>query len=70
MKKLMKVDGIHCGGCEARLKRTLEAVPGVEEAVASHVAGSAVVTLSADVPDDTLRRAVDAAGGFTVLGIE
>lgn len=69
MKKLMKVDGMHCGGCEARLKRILEALPEVEEASASHVEGSAVVTLKADVSNDTLKSAVEGAG-FTVLGIE
>lgn len=36
MKKIIKVDGIHCAGCEGRLKRTLEALPEVEEVVASH----------------------------------
>ena len=41
MKKLMKVEGMHCGGCSGRLKRTLEAMPGVESAEASHEDGTA-----------------------------
>ena len=69
MKKLMKVDGMHCGGCEARLKRILEALPEVEEASVSHVEGSAGVTLKADVSKDMLKSAVEGAG-FTVLEIE
>lgn len=69
MKKMMKVDGMHCGGCEARLKRILEALPEVEEANASHVERNAIVTLKSDVSNDVLKNAVEAAG-FTVLGIE
>ena len=41
MKKLMKVEGMHCGGCSGRLKRILEALPGVTEAGAGHAAGTA-----------------------------
>jgi Cu2+-exporting ATPase len=70
MKKTMKVDGIHCGGCEARLKRTLEALPEVEKVVASHVDGSAVVTLKSQVSDQVLKQTVEAAGGFRVVSIE
>lgn len=70
MKKIIKVDGIHCAGCEGRLKRTLEALPEVEEVVASHVENNAVVTLKADVSNEVLKSTVEAAGGFTVLGIE
>ena len=43
MKKLMKVEGMHCGGCSGRLKRILEALPGVTEAGADHAAGTAYV---------------------------
>lgn len=69
MKKIMKVDGMACGGCEGRVKRTLEALPEVEEVVASHVEGTAVVTLKAEVPNEALKSAVEGLG-FTVLGIE
>ena len=69
MKKVLKVDGMRCGGCEGRVKRTLEAMPQVDEVVASHVEGTAVVTLNADVADDVLKSAVEGLG-FTVLGVE
>lgn len=69
MKKLMKIEGIHCGGCEARLKRVLEALPEVEEAVASHVDGTCIVTLKEEVADELLKKTVEGAR-FTVHGIE
>lgn len=65
----MNIEGIHCGGCEGRVKRALEALPGVETAVASHVNNNAVITLKAEVADDTLKKAVEDAG-FTVLGFQ
>ena len=49
MTKTMKIDGMMCGHCEARVKKALEAVEGVTEAVVSHTAGTAVVTLAAPV---------------------
>ena len=51
MKKTMKINGMMCGHCEARVKKALEAVEGVQEAVVSHEAGNAVVTLSSDVAE-------------------
>ena len=60
MEKTMKIEGMMCGHCEARVKKSLEAVPGVEEAVVSHEQGIAVVRLSAPVADDALRTAVEA----------
>ncbi|WP_295586853.1 heavy metal translocating P-type ATPase [uncultured Oscillibacter sp.] len=60
MEKTMKIEGMMCGHCEARVKKSLEAVPGVEEAVVSHEQGTAVVRLSAPVADDALRTAVEA----------
>ena len=69
MKKVLKVDGMHCGGCEGRVKRVLEALPQVDEVAASHVEGTAVVTLNADVADDVLKSKVEGLG-FTVLGVE
>ena len=59
MTKTLKVEGMMCGHCEARVKKALEAVEGVESAVADHNAKTAVVTLSADVADDVLRKAVE-----------
>ena len=69
MKKLMKIEGIHCGGCEGRLKRAMEALPQVEEAVASHVDGTCIVTLKEAVADDVLKQTAEAAN-FKVLCIE
>ena len=69
MTKTLKVEGMMCMRCEARAKKALEAVPGVESAVADHAAGTAVVTLNAPVADEALRAAVEAQG-YKVLGVE
>ena len=69
MKKVLKVEGMMCAHCEARVKKALEAVPGVESAVADHAAGTATVTLTSPVEDQALRAAVEAAD-YTVTGIE
>ena len=58
-EKAMKINGMMCGHCEARVKKALEAVEGVQEAVVSHEAGNAVVTLSSDVADEVLKKAVE-----------
>ena len=59
MTKTMKIEGMMCGHCEAAVKKALEAIPTVSEAAVSHEAGTAVVTLSADTPDDVLKKAVE-----------
>ena len=69
MTKTLKVEGMMCPHCEARVKKALEALAGVESAVADHTAGTAVVTLSAPVEDDALRSAVEAQD-YKVLGVE
>ena len=69
MVKTMKIEGMMCPHCEARVKKALEAVEGVESAVASHESGTAVVTLSAPVADEALKAAVEAQD-YPVLGIE
>ncbi len=69
MKKTLKVEGMMCEHCEARVKKALEAVDGVESAVADHNANTAVVTLSTDVADDILKKAVEDQD-YKVLGIE
>ena len=69
MKKTVKVEGMMCAHCEARVKKALEAIPGVESAVADHTAGTAVVTLAAPVEDDALRAAVEAQD-YKVLGVD
>ena len=69
MTKTLKVEGMMCPHCEARVKKALEAVPGVAGAVADHNKGTAVVTLSAPVEDEVLRAAVEAQD-YQVLGVE
>ena len=69
MKKVMKIEGMMCMHCEARVKKTLEAIDGVEAAEVSHEKGTAVITLSENVADEILVNAV-AAQDYTVLGIE
>ena len=69
MKKTLKVEGMMCGHCEARVKKALEALPEVDEAVVSHEAGTAIVTLNAEVADDVLKNAVEAQD-YKVTGIQ
>jgi len=69
MTKTMKVEGMMCVHCEARVKKALEAIPGVESAAADHSAGTAVVTMNSPVADEVLRAAVEAQD-YKVLGIE
>ena len=59
MTKTMKIEGMMCGHCEASVKKALESVEGVVSAEVSHKDGEAVVTLSGDVGDDVLRKAVE-----------
>ena len=69
MKKTLHVEGMMCGHCEARVKKALEALPEVSEAVVSHEAGTAIVTLNADVSNDALKKAVEDQD-YKVTGIE
>ena len=69
MKKLMKVEGMHCGGCSARLKRMLEALPEVESAAADHEAGTAEATLNGSLSDEKIKAVIE-NGSFTVTKIE
>ena len=69
MVKTMKIEGMSCGHCEARVKKALEALPGVTEAVADHEACKATVTMTEAVADDVLRKAVEDQD-YKVLGIE
>ena len=69
MTKTIKIEGMMCPMCEAHVKKALEALDGVESAVASHTAGTAVVTLTAEVAADAMTKAVTDAG-YTVTGIE
>ncbi len=69
VEKTMRIEGMMCGHCEAAVKRALEALPEVEAAEADHEAGTALVTLRAEVPDSALKQAVEAEG-YTVVGIQ
>ena len=67
MEKTLKIEGMMCPHCEMRVKKALEAVPGVLEATPSHTAGNAVVKLSKDVDDAALKKAVEDQG-YEVVG--
>lgn len=69
MQKTIKIEGMMCGHCEARVKKCLEALPQVEEAVADHKKGRAVVTLSGEISDEALKKAVEDQD-YKVTGIE
>ena len=69
MTKTIHIEGMMCGHCEAHVKKALEAIDGVAEAQASHEKGTAVVTLTADVADDVLAKAVEEQD-YKVLSVE
>ena len=69
MKKTLMIEGMMCGHCEAAVKKALEALPGVEAAVVSHEKGTAVVTLRSEVPEESLKKAVEARD-YTVKDIQ
>jgi Cu2+-exporting ATPase len=69
MEKTMKIEGMMCGHCEATVKKALESLDGVTEAVVSHEKGTAVVKLSADVSSDVLKKAVEDKD-YTVVSVE
>ncbi len=59
MEKTMEIRGMMCGHCEAAVKKALEALPQVDEAVVSHEKGTAVVKLNAEIADETLKKTVE-----------
>ena len=69
MEKTMKIEGMMCGHCEARVKKCLEALPEVITAMVSHENGTAVVTLSADVTNEVLIKTVEDQD-YKVLSVE
>ncbi|EOS24230.1 heavy metal translocating P-type ATPase [Lachnospiraceae bacterium 3-1] len=69
MEKTMKIEGMMCGHCEATVKKSLEALAEVSEAVVSHEAGTAVVKLSGEISDETLKRTVEEKD-YKVLSIQ
>lgn len=58
MEKTLKIEGMMCGHCEAHVKKALEELEAVEQAVVSHESGTAVVTLTGEVSEDVLTQAV------------
>ena len=62
MEKIMKIEGMMCSHCEARVKKALESLKQVEEAVVSHESGTAVVKLNKDVSDAVLKKTVEKEG--------
>ena len=69
MEKTMNIEGMMCAHCEARVKKALEALPEVSAANVSHESGTAVVTLSAQLADEALKKAVEDQD-YKVLGIQ
>jgi len=69
MEKTLKIEGMMCGHCEARVKKCLEALPEVITALVSHENGTAVVTLSTEVSDEVLAKTVEAQD-YKVISIE
>lgn len=66
MEKTLKIEGMMCPHCEATVKKALEELDGVTQAVASHEKGTAVITLEKDVPYETLKKTVEDKG-YTVV---
>ena len=62
MEKTMRIEGMMCGHCSGRVKKVLEALSEVDEAVVSHEAGTAVLTLNSDIADSKLKEIVEAEG--------
>ena len=69
MKKIMHIEGMMCGHCEAAVKKALEALPQVDEAVVSHETGTAELTLNAEIADDVLKKTVEDKD-YTVTSVE
>ena len=69
MTRTVKIEGMMCVHCEARVKKTLEAIDGIESAAPDHTADTAVITLSKDVPESVIRAAIEAQD-YTFVGIE
>ena len=67
MEKVIKIEGMMCARCEERVKKALEALPQVEKAVPDHEKNIATVTLSEDLPFETLKTCIEDQG-FDVVG--
>ena len=69
MKKTIRIEGMMCGHCEARVKKILEALEQVDSAEVSHTSGTAVVVLNGEISDEELKSIIEAQD-YTVTGIE
>ena len=69
MTKTMRINGMMCGHCEARVKKTLEALEQVTEAKVSHETGTAVVTLNAEISNEELKQIIEAQD-YEVVSVE
>ena len=69
MTKTVKIEGMMCPHCEATVKKAFEALPQVDEAVVSHVAGTAVLNLNADLDEATIKKTVEDKD-YKSLGVE
>ena len=69
LEKTLTIEGMMCGHCEARVKKALEALPEITQAVVSHEAGTAVVTLRAELSNEVIKKAVEDQG-YTVIAID
>ena len=69
MKKTVKIEGMMCPHCEANVKKTLEALGNVAGAEVSHKAGTAVLSLSGDVDDAVIKKAIEDKG-YKVVSIQ
>jgi len=69
MQKTVKIEGMMCAHCEASVKKALEALPFVQEAQASHEAGTALITLSGDLDEEAVKKAIEDKD-YTYIGIE
>ena len=67
MEKTMKINGMMCGHCSGRVKKVLEALPEVDEAIVSHENGTAILTLNAEISDEVLKKTVEDQG-YEVIG--
>ena len=62
MTKTMNIEGMMCGHCEARVKKCLEELPGVESAAVSHEKGTAVVTMTQKIDNAVFKKAIEEQG--------
>ena len=69
MERTMKINGMMCGHCSGRVKKVLEALPEVDEAIVSHETGTAVVKLNAEISDEVLKSTVEAQE-YEVVSVE